>query len=538
MKTVYHNGTVYTGEEAPARAFWVENGRFGRTGSDEEILAEMMPGDEKVDLKGLFVSPGFNDSHMHLLNFGQTLYGARLAEHTDSLAGMLAYLRDFLKHEPPRPGKWLTGRGWNQDYFADEKRMPLRQDLDGVSESVPIRITRACGHSCVLNSAALKLAGIGRDTPDPEGGRIGREESGEPDGRLYENAVELAEAAQPLPDKEQIKQMLLLAMEEAARYGLTSVQSDDYSTFRAVPWQRINEAYRELEAEGRLTLRVTEQCNFAELAAFKAFVEAGNVTGKGSEFFRTGPLKLLGDGSLGSRTAHLSQPYLTGGGCGMSLFPPDELKRMITFAHKNGMQIAVHAIGDACLDEVLDALEEAMTAHPRPDPRHGIVHCQVSRADQLERIARLGLHVYAQSIFLDYDNHIVEKLVPPALAAHSYSWKTLLKKGVCVSNGSDCPVELPNVLDGIECAVTRRSLDGTGPFLPLEAFSVKEALDSFTVSGARASFEEKQKGRIREGRYADFVILSADPFKTEARRLREIRPLATFLGGKRIWQAE
>ena len=191
-------------------------------------------------------------------------------------------------------------------------------------------------------------------------------------------------------------------------------------------------------------------------------MEAGNVTGKGSEFFRTGPLKLLGDGSLGSRTAHLSQPYLTGG-CGMSLFPPDELKRMITFAHRNGMQIAVHAIGDACLDEVLDALEEAMTAHPRPDPRHGIVHCQVSRADQLERIARLGLHVYAQSIFLDYDDHIVEKLVPPALAAHSYSWKTLLKKGVCVSNGSDCPVELPNVLAGIECAVTRRSLDGTGP---------------------------------------------------------------------------
>ena len=202
------------------------------------------------------------------------------------------------------------------------------------------------------------------------------------------------------------------------------------------------------------------------------------------------------------------------------------------------MQIAVHAIGDACLDEVLDALEEAMRACPRPDPRHGIVHCQVSRADQLERIARLGLHVYAQSIFLDYDNHIVEKLVPPALAAHSYSWKTLLDKGVSVSNGSDCPVELPNVMAGIECAVTRRSLDGTGPFLPQEAFSVKQALDSYTVSGARASFEEKEKGRIREGRYADFVILSGDPFKTEARRLREIRPLATFLGGKRIWQAE
>ena len=535
MKTAYFNGTVYTGEDQLQQAFLVEDGCFGRAGSDSEILGCLGPDDGRTDLAGQFVCAGFNDSHMHLLNFGQSLSEARLAGHTGSLRGMLDYLKTFLAEKPPRAGQWLKGRGWNQDYFSDTDRMPDRYDLDSVSAEVPIRITRTCGHSCVVNSAALALAGIGRDTPDPQGGTIGRDGSGEPDGRLYEKAIGLLDPVIPLPDRETLKEMLVLAMKEANRYGITSVQTDDYCVFRGIPWQLINEVYRELEAEGRMTVRVNEQCNFTELSELKAFLDAGNLTGKGSAFFRIGPLKLLGDGSLGSRTAHLSMPYLgSDGERGFSLFSPKNLKEIITYAHSRGMQIAVHAIGDACLDEVLDAYEAALTEHPRPDHRHGIVHCQVSRQDQLDRIARLGLHVYAQSIFLDYDNHIVEKLVPPELSRTSYSWKTLLNKGVCVSNGSDCPVELPNVMVGIQCAVTRRSLDGFGPFLPQEAFSVREALDSFTIGGARASFEEETKGRIREGSPADFVILSADPFRTEPIRLHSITVTTVCIGGKNV----
>ena len=150
-------------------------------------------------------------------------------------------------------------------------------------------------------------------------------------------------------------------------------------------------------------------------------------------------------------------------------------------------------------------------------------------------MARLGLHIYAQSIFLDYDNHIVEKLVPPELSQTSYSWKTLLDKGVCVSNGSDCPVELPNVMAGIQCAVTRQSLDGYGPYLAREAFTVHEALESFATAGARASFEENKKGCIREGMLADFVILSGDPFRTEPTDLHNIKVLSTYLGGKKVF---
>lgn len=538
MRTAYFNGKVYTGEWPLQEAFLVEDGIFAKAGPDAGILGSLGLGDEKVDLAGRFVCAGFIDSHMHLLNFGQFLHGAQLAAHTRSLRELLAYLKTFLEERPPRPGQWLTGRGWNQDYFSDVRRMPARQDLDSISQTVPILITRACGHCCVVNSVVLAEAGIGRDTPDPDGGTIGRDAAGEPDGRLYENAIELLNGVKPQPDKEALKDMLRLAMAEVNRYGITGVQTDDYSTFRSVPWRLINEVYRELETAGEMTVRVTEQCNFAEYQDLCDFLAEGNITGKGDEWFRIGPLKMLGDGSLGSRTAHLSLPYLQGdGGCGFSLFAPEYLKKMIMTAHSAGMQIAVHAIGDACLDEVLDAYEAALAAVPRKDHRHGIVHCQVSRKDQLERIARLGLHVYTQSIFLDYDNHIVEKLVPPELAAYSYSWKTLLDMGVSVSNGSDCPVELPNVMAGIECAVTRRSLDGFGPFLPGQAFSVREALDSFTSEGAKASFEENRKGCIREGMLADFVILDKDPFDTPLPELHKISVVSAYLNGKEVYHS-
>ena len=202
------------------------------------------------------------------------------------------------------------------------------------------------------------------------------------------------------------------------------------------------------------------------------------------------------------------------------------------------MQIAIHAIGDACLDQVLDAIEQALKEHPREDHRHGVVHCQVSRLDQLERIRRLQMHVYAQSVFLDSDNHIVNRLLRPELAASSYSWKTLLRSGVSVSNGSDCPVEPPDVMKGIECAVTRCSLDGTGPSLPREAFTVQEALDSFTFRSAEASFDENRKGRIREGYLADFVILGQDPFRCEPRQLHSIPVLASYLNGVCVYRMQ
>ena len=294
------------------------------------------------------------------------------------------------------------------------------------------------------------------------------------------------------------------------------------------------EAYRELIDSGELTVRVHEQCNLGGADALKDFIDRGGMACKQDDFFSSGTVKILGDGSLGSRTARLSVEYPGTDEKGILIFSDDEMREQICTAASNGKNAVVHAIGDGCLDQVLDAFEYARNKYPG-ERRDGIVHCQVSREDQLKRIADLGLCVYAQSVFLDYDNHIVEALVPAEIASTSYSWKTLLGLGVNVSNGSDCPVEFPDVLKGIQCAVTRTSMDGTGPYLPDQAFTVREAIDSFTSASAYASSEECIKGSIAPGMLADFTVLGSDPFSEEPFSLSRIEVKSTWVGGRRVF---
>ena len=538
MKHIFYNGTIYTGEEGFAEAFIEEDGKFVFVGTSQAALAQVSVGDKWVDLKGAFVCPGFNDSHMHLLGLGKMLNQAMLSEHTESLEDVLACMRAF-EGTPEDSGLWLIGRGWNQDFFSDIDRMPNRYDLDKVSTERPISITRACGHCLVVNSKALELLGITEDTPSPEGGVIGKE-NGVLDGRLYDNAMDLVSAALPAPSKEELKMYLRTAIKKLNSYGVTSCQADDYCVFLNVAPETINEAYRELEADGELTVRVYEQSNLTTVEALEKFIAAGNVTGTGSDYFKMGPLKMLGDGALGARTAFLKEPYADDySTCGIPVFTKKQFEDMIGVANANGMQVAVHTIGDACLDWVLEAIEKALKENPRNDHRHSIVHCQITRPDQLEKIKELNLHVYAQTIFLDYDIHIVEARVGKELASTSYCWKTLMKNGVSVSNGSDCPVELPDVMAGIQCAVTRKPLkdvEGKFVYLPEEAFTVKEALDSYTIRGAEGSFEEDVKGKIEEGMLADFVVLGANPFETDVNCLKDIAIKEVYVGGRKVYE--
>ena len=533
MKKIFFGGRVYTGQLPLVEAFAVEDGRFTFAGSNADALELSKADDEKIDLAGQFVCAGFNDSHMHLVNYGQILKIAPLYAHTSSLQDIL----DCLKVHPIPASGWIIGRGWNQDYFTDADRMPTRWDLDQVSTTGPVMAVRACGHAAVVNSYVLNLLGITGQTPQPEGGQIVLE-NGEPNGVLFDNAMNPVYEVIPAPTREDLKDMIRTASRKLNSYGVTSSQSDDYSTFNNVPWQEINAAYEELAAAGELTVRVNQQSNFSSLEKLKEFVECGNNTGVGDEMYRIGPLKMLGDGALGARTAFLSRPYADDPStCGIPVFSQEVFDKMLGYAHTNGMQTAVHTIGDACLDRVLSALEKAQQENLREDHRHGIVHCQITRADQLEKMAKMKLHIYAQSIFLDYDTRIVEDRVGPELAATSYSWKTLKDLGATVSNGTDCPVELPFALGGIQCAVTRSTLDGEGPYLPKEAFSVAEALDSYTSAGAYASFEEQIKGRIQPGMLADFVILGQNPFAVDPKEIKDIPVIATWLGGREVYHA-
>ena len=531
MKTIYYNAAVYTGTLPLVEAFGVEDDIFFFTGTNEE--AQQQTADRFVDLNGAFVCAGFNDSHMHLLSYGQALTIAPLHLHTGSLEDMIL----CLQQTSPGPGGWILGRGWNQDYFSDADRMPNRWDLDKVSTDHPVCAVRACGHALSVNSIALDLLGITAETPQPEGGQIVMD-ADQPNGIFFDNAMDLVYASFPAPEKENLKTMIRAACADLNARGITSVQSDDYCVFRNVPWQTVNDAFRELEQEGALTVRVYEQANFTSVSALREFMDAGNLTGTGTDYFRIGPLKMLGDGALGARTAFLSQPYaddpITRG---ISVFTQQEFDELISCANAHNMQCAIHCIGDACLDMVLHSLDQALEEHPQKDHRHGIVHCQITRADQIQKIAKLGLHVYAQSIFLDYDIHMVRDRVGEKLAETSYSWKTLKKMGATLSNGSDCPVELPDVLGGIQCAVSRTDLKSSvPPYLPGEAFTIQEALDSFTSGGAYASFEEHKKGKIQAGMLADFVILEENPFLTNISRICQISVSETFIRGKSVYK--
>lgn len=540
MLKKFINGKVYTGEDTEFKtAFEVKDNVFLKVGDNDEIMACGDEDAEIVDLCGSFVCPGFNDSHMHLLNYGKALKTADLTKDTDSVDSIIEKVKKFIKDEDIPDFEWVIGRGWNQDYFKEDMGYPLRWDLDRISDKHPIALTRACGHMLVVNSVALDILKINSDTKVPYGGKIEFSENGEPNGIFRENAMEIVTSAFPRPDKNRLKDMILAASAALNSYGITSVQTDDLLCFSNVPYEDVLDAYRELKEEGKLTVRVYEQSLFLESKDFRDFIRKGYHTGLGDEKFKIGPLKLLGDGSLGTRTAYLDRCYNDDPTTrGMALLSGKELREMFEIASANGMQIAVHVIGNGTLDLVLDAYEEVFGSDcGRRDIRNGIVHCQIMREDQLKRCERLGLHAYIQSVFLDYDIQIVEDRVGKELAKTSYNFKTMYDT-MSASNGSDCPVELPFVMGGIQCAVTRKRLDAKpyeAAYLSEQALSVDEALKSFTVNGAYASFEEDIKGKIKEGMLADFVVLSENPFEADTSKIKDIEVLHTYMNGEKVY---
>lgn len=525
MRTIYYNGQVYTGDNGIKEAFLVEENIFIHVGTNEEILH--LKHDKKIDLQGKFICSGFNDSHMHLLNYGYSLRSAKLNEHTSSIQDVIDCMISFMKKYSLKEGNWICGRGFNHDYF-EEARMPNRFDLDQISTLHPVCITRACGHNLVVNTKVLELLNIDPEHCDNQDIAM---------GIFYDDTMSLVFNIMRQPDKEEIKDMLIQASASLNQYGITSCHSDDYGTFSDVSWKTVDEAYQELMDDNKLTVRVYQQANFSTLKELQEYIQDGNTTQKGNAFYKVGPVKIVADGSLGTRTAYLTQPYHDDPTTkGLLCYELDELHNIIQYAHEHNMQLAIHTIGDACLDIILNEVETALKNVNRENHRHGIVHCQITRADQLEKIKELNLIVYAQSIFLDYDIQIVRDRVGE-MANTSYNWKTLLDGGVNVSNGSDCPVEMPFALGGIQCAITRQNLNQTSEvYLPNQSFTLDEALKSYTISSAYASFEENIKGYIKENYLADFIVLDKNPFTIQTNQIKNIQVLETYVNGKCVYR--
>lgn len=534
MDKIFINGNIITmDKEYPkAEAIAIKNCKFVKVGSNSEIMKLKTKSTEVIDLDGKTVTPGFHDSHMHVLSYGMFIRDVKL-DKAKSIKDVIEISKKYIIDNDIKPGSWVRGRGWNQDNFIDEKRFITKYDLDKISKEHPISFTRTCGHIVVSNSKAMEIAGIKKGSLQVIGGKFDLDENGEPLGIFREAARNLIWDAIPDPTVEELKDLIIKACKGAVAQGVTSIHTDD---FKDIPKHidRVIEAYEKLVKEKKLIVRINEQCNLPAVEKINNFLNQGYNTGYGNEFFKIGPLKLLSDGSLGARTAFLREPYSDDKTTrGIEILNQKELDDLIWTAHSNGMQVAIHAIGDQIMCNIIDAISKAQKRMYRKNARHGIIHCQITDKKLIEKFKKLDLIAYIQPIFLNYDIHIVESRIGKERSKTSYNFKTFIEKNINFACGSDCPVEPLDVLPGIYAAVTRKDLNGypKNGWLPDQRITVEEALYGFTMGAAYASFEEDTKGSISEGKYADFVILSNDLLEVQPEKIKDINVLNTYIGG-------
>ena len=531
---LFYNGHFYTGPGYAASVLWAQGGRIRALGGPE-LLAAAPPELPRTDLGGGWALPGFNDSHLHLLDVGRGLASVDLFG-ASGPADIAARCAAFVRAHAVPPGQAVYGNGWNQDLFAGPHTLPTRADLDAAVPDHPLLLDRVCGHIMLCNTAALRAAGITSQTPDPPGGGIDRGPGGEPNGLLRDNAVALVRPLLPAETPAACAGRWRAALAHAAAHGLTSVQTCDV---RSRDWPTVLAALEELDAQDALPLRLTLQCAMDTPADLQALWDAGYRPGAHGKRWKIGPLKLFLDGSLGARTAWLRGGYADASGAhGLCCLPMAEALALARKADAAGMQVVAHAIGDGAMEEMLDIIETLNAPRGGANPlRHGVVHCQVTAPGQWDRLAALGAGALVQPIFLDYDHTIVTARCGAALAGTSYAFGDAVRRGLPVSYGTDAPVESLDPLRNLYAAVTRRPLSGGAPWQPQQAVTRAQALFCYTQGSAWQEFAEAEKGRLAPGFLADFTVLDRDYFTVPEADIPRLRVQATVTGGQVVYRA-
>ncbi len=481
-----------------ATALAVRGEHILAVGDDEAISAFVGKGTRIVNLAGRTLTPGLSDAHCHLYGLGKSLEAANLrgAKSEQEAAQMAAKAATELQ-----PGEWVTGRGWDQNLWTGQN-FPNRSTLDALFPKRPVALRRVDGHALWANSVALSIAGIDRNTPDPDGGSIERDAKGRPTGVFIDNAMDLVESKLPKPTEATIKRRILAAAHLAASTGVTSVHEMGIS-------DTVVSVYRGLASEGRLPLRV-----YGLLAGDSAMVatladRVPEVDRDGTQFFVLRAIKLFADGALGSRGAALLTPYSDDAdNHGLWVTEAAELRESALLVAKAGWQLGVHAIGDSANHAVLNAFQAAGAAHPETDLRFRVEHAQVLTKDDIPRFARLGVIASMQPTHATSDMPWAEQRLGGERILGSYVWRSLIDSGAHVASGSDFPVERVGPLLGVYAAVTRQDADGKpeGGWIPEQRMTLDEALFSFTVEAAYASFVESYRGVLRPGFVADLTV--------------------------------
>jgi len=447
------------------------------------------------------VWPGLVDAHGHLNNLGKILHDVNLVG-TTSIADVVQHVRDYQAHV--KPGDWIHGRGWDQNDWKDTA-FPTWRDLAD-TEANPVYLDRIDGHALWVNKRALELCGITRDTKDPPGGRIERDEKGEPTGVFVDEAETLIESRVPAPSATELDGRLAAAIAECNKFGLTGVH--DAGTTREVM-----ESLQRLGAADKLTLNIYSMIDSQD----DAFAREMLARGPWEEFggrLRVRSFKLRADGALGSRGALLLAPYDDDPrNSGLNVQPPDTLLAWTRAALRHGFQVGTHAIGDGANRMMLDIYEKALRETGKKDARLRIEHAQIVSPQDIPRFAALGVVASMQPTHATSDMPWAEKRVGAERLRGAYAWRSLLDSGAVLAFGSDFPVESVNPLLGLYAAYARQDADGkpAGGWMPDEKLTLEEALRAFTEGAAYASFDEKDAGRIEPGMRADISVFDRDP---------------------------
>jgi predicted amidohydrolase YtcJ len=510
-----------------AEAIAVLGDRIVAVGTAQQVDAWRGDTTKVIDGRGRRVVPGFNDSHVHFLSGGQQLESVDLrdAPTPDEFAQRIArHAEKFLAKE------WVTGGNWDDQRFSPRK-LPTKELIDPVTAETPVFVNRLDGHMGLANSLALRLAGIDAQTPEPAGGVIVRDADGEPTGILKDAAMDLVRRVIPHQSRDERLRFARNAMKHAASLGVTSVQhmSCSYDAFSV---------YAELAESHELTTRIyaapleTSWQDQAKVGIRRAF---------GSSYLRLGAVKGFADGSLGSSTAYFFDPYTDDpGNRGLlsdEMQPISGMLERMTRADAAGLQLCIHAIGDAAISEVLDLFSHVERANGARDRRFRIEHAQHVAPKDFARFRELNVIASVQPYHAIDDGRWAEARIGPARAKSSYAFRTFLDGGVRLALGTDWPVAPLDPLYTIYAAVTRATLDGrrNEGWVPEQKITVAEAVAAYTLGSAYAEFQETEKGSLEVGKLADMVILDADVFSIPPRDIRDVKVDVTIVGGKVVW---
>ncbi|MFY9939601.1 MAG: amidohydrolase family protein [Silvibacterium sp.] len=551
-EAIYFNGNILTGvdltEPHPERvaALAVAGGVILGTGDIAAVESKFQsPTTQLIDLHGAFVMPGFNDAHAHLGSAGEIKLSVDLTGCT-SLEDMQKRIQKAAKEAAP--GAWLSGGGWDHTLWPS-KTLPTKADLDSVTGNHQAFFVRVDGHIAIANSAALAAAGITRDTPNPQGGKIDRDPKGDATGIIRETAQALVDRKIPPPTPDRRRQGDILALDDAVSHGVTSVQDNsDWEDFLV---------YEQLEKDGKLPVRISEWLPFnAPVDELKQMRDHHPSTDR---MLHTTMLKGFMDGSLGSRTASLNVPYTDDpGNSGIPRYEQDKLDAMAIERGQAGFQMGFHAIGDRAVSMALNAFAAAQQPPPAqpsprikqpdrpfhndvrtarrvsypPPPRNRIEHSQVVDPADFARYKQLGVIASMQPNHLLTDMAWAEQRLGPERAKGSYAWKSFLDAGVPLAFGTDYPVEPITPFRGVYAAVTRMNEAGTATYHPEQKLTIWQALYAYTQGSAYAEFTEPWKGRLAPGYVADFVVLDRDLTVVAPPEILRTQVLRTVVGGK------